>query len=714
MKKPESYLIARLTLFGFIFVYISLCVNAEEQNKHIKWKQYATLQTGMIWPKDQALPQLALPADTLDGIDFSRGDRQIAHAPKSDPQVAPTSNFSSSEKTLFVVLQGLVNKNRPRIFLYDRVPEGKNKWPDNLKLKINEYPGTRKWELLKKYQHEISGVILYNTEKSSHYRNLAVTVSGIKNALPVTPFDYNELKANGIQLPVLDDLTKLSYTTPVEIYQYLYNNYWKYCTKKLLVSLSNNIEGRIRDIGVASKSAFLWLDPRKEEEKSILSKFYGDMKAGESIVIGWWPEERSGIGSGTSYGISTIPADFYENASVYSGMSHIINLPEVPKKPKLENKIYLSIFLSDGDNVQYCEHALPKLWDDKNRGEIPINWTVSPGLVDIGPGLLNYYYSTASPNDFFASGPSGLGYALIYDALNKKWYMTNPSHIDAYTKFTQKYIEKGGFRVITIWDEINEQQMEAYATNCRYLYGLTLEDWERSNPLKTFQKQNRLAIIPNYPCYAGNIDAIYKKWEKQISAFDGSKPLFLTAQGVSWRMGPNDIAELKTKLEKLSPGNIIICRGDHFFSLYNEAHQMDFNLTLSPEMRITSSTTSTPASYAADGTPSEKHTWVSSGTGEKWIQFDLKDSFEINRYVIRHAGAGGLDAALNTRSFLLKVSADGKTWKTVSSYKNNTDDVTDIEIDPVRARYVRLNILDAGDDGIARIGDVEIYGRTKE
>lgn len=704
MKKAESYFIPRLTLFGFTFVLISLFVNAKEQNKHIKWKQYAALQTGMIWPKGQVLPQLALPADTLDGIDINnKGDMNST----GDRRVAP----SSSEKTLFVVFQGLVNKNKPRIFIHDRELEGKNRWPDNLKLNISEYPGARKWELLKKYQHEISGVILYNTEKSGHYRNLAVTVSGIKNALPVTPFDYNELKANGIQLPVLEDLTKLSYSTPVEIYRYLYNNYWKYCTKKLLMSLSTNVEGKIRDIGVASKSAFLWLDPRKEEEKSMLNQFFGDMKAGESIILGWWPEERSGIGLGTSFGISTIPADFYENASVYSGMSHIIRLPEVPKKPKLENKIYISIFLSDGDNVQYCQHTLPKLWDDKNRGKIPINWTVSPGLVDIGPGLLNYFYSTASPNDFFASGPSGLGYALIYDALNKKWYMTNPSHIDAYTKFTQKYLEKGGFRVITIWDEINEQQMEAYATNCRYLYGATLEDWQRAKPLQTIVKQNKLSFIPNIPCYANKIDAIYKKWEQQIKAFDGSKPLFLTAQGVSWKMGPDDIAELKMKLEKLSPGNIVICRGDHFFSLYNEANHLDFNLTLSAEMKITSSSTSTQTAYAADGTPSGKYKWISSGTGEKWIQFDFNQPYLIDRYVIDHAGTDGLDPSLNTRSFRLEVSADGITWKTVNRHKNNKDNITDIDIDPVKARYIRLNILNAGRDGIARIGDIEIHGK---
>jgi hypothetical protein len=283
--------------------------------------------------------------------------------------------------------------------------------------------------------------------------------------------------------------------------------------------------------------------------------------------------------------------------------------------------------------------------------------------------------------------------------------------MDAYTKFSQQYLEKSGLRIITIWDEINEQQMETYATNCRYLYGVTLEDWERSKPLQTIVKQNKLAFMPNHPCYASNIEDIYVRWEKKIKASDGSKPLFLAAQGESWKMGPENIVLLKEKLEKLSPGNIVICRGDHFFTLYNEANHLDFNLTLSPEMVVTSSSSATQAAFAADGTSSEGHQWISSGTGKKWIQFDFKETFIIDRYVVRHAGAGGMDVSLNTRSFKLEISDEGVTWQTVSQYRNNTDNVTDIDFVPVKARYVRLTILNAGKDNTARIGDVEIYGK---
>lgn len=53
----------------------------------------------------------------------------------------------------------------------------------------------------------------------------------------------------------------------------------------------------VRDMAAAVGSAVVWLDARIEEEKVMLDKFLCELKAGESIILGWWPEERSGIGS---------------------------------------------------------------------------------------------------------------------------------------------------------------------------------------------------------------------------------------------------------------------------------------------------------------------------------------------------------------------------------------------------------------------------------
>ena len=691
--RPASYIKTSLCtlILGILIVTVYATADRPKENRHQPWHTLQTPVNGLSWPEGQALPHFATPSDPLDGV-----------------YITPET-YSSSEVIMFTVLQGIVNRTQPRIILLQDGREGKYKWPDNLGLLVYECPAEDRWELVRKYQNEIEGVILYDTVKSPHYRNLATTVAGLRNALPVTAHEQQALADAGIELPVLEDLTQLEYTTPVEIYSYLYDRYWSTCTHRLLVTLNHRDLSYIRDMAAATQAAVVWLDPRNEEEHAVLRKFLGDMEPGQSIMIGWWAEERSGIGAGTAFGISTIPSDFYENATVYAGTPPRIDIPAVPKKPVLDNKIYIAVFLSDEDNVQYCQHAMSNLWDDPKRGIIPINWTISPGLADFGPGLLNYYYRTATPNDFFASGPSGMGYALIYDVHNKKWHTTERSVIEPYTKLSQQYLERSGLRVITVWDEVNDEQMDAYADNCRYLYGITQEDWQMREPLQTITKQNRLAFIPNLPCYSDNVEHIYAQWKSTIENFDGSQPIFLSAQGVSWKMGPENIVHLREMLERLSPGNIVICRGDHFFALYNEAHGMDFNLTLNPDLKVTSSASSTPAAVAADGSPAPDHQWIATGEGPHWIELDFGQPYRINRYVVRHAGADGSDPSLNTRSFRIETSLDGKNWTEIDRQNNNTAGVTDVDIDPTEAQYFRLQI-DRPGNGPACIGDIEVYG----
>ena len=156
-----------------------------------------------------------------------------------------------------------------------------------------------------------------------------------------------------------------------------------------------------------------WLDPRVEKEADYIKRFFKDTKPVETYYAGWWPEEGAGIKIGSEHGIPTVPADYYENYTVYSGMSRKFDIPEIPAKPKLENKFYNAFMVSDGDNIQYCQHAMKKddiLWPNEERGQYPISWTCAPTLIDAGPQLLNYFYKTSTDNDLLISGPSGVGY----------------------------------------------------------------------------------------------------------------------------------------------------------------------------------------------------------------------------------------------------------------------------------------------------------------
>lgn len=646
------------------------------------------------WPEDRLLPVIPAPDKGVYALDMT------------------AAGLNNQERVMFTVLQGLVNRSRARILLYHGA-DSKTAWPaaHNLEGKITDINDSTPYELVKKFRNEINGLALYSTEHNAHYGNIAATVGGLRRLLPVTAEIQKKLTDNGIDLPVVEDYTGLTMTNTAEVYQYLYDNYWDRCNHRLLISLGP-ATAFVHDIGAAAGSAVVWLDPRIDEEKIMLDKFLKDLTPGRDIVTGWFAEERSGIGEVTKFGLSTVPSDFFENASIYSAVRVPVNIPPTPKMPELENKVYVTIFISDGDNIQYCEHTLLANYSQAGRGKVPMNWTISPSLAEFSPSMLNYYYGHATENDFFASGPSGLGYAMPYDAHNKRWNVTDSTVFAPYTRLSGRYLEKAGLRVVTIWDEVNDAQRSAYNRECRYLYGLTLQDWEmQKDRLKTVVQDNRLAFIPNYPCYANSIDVLTEFFNRDICNFDGSKPMFLSAQGTAWFLKPDEIANIGGKLEELAPGKVEILRGDHFFNMFNRANGLPFNLTLLREMKVKSSASATEASLAADGSPSESKMWISSAKkGKAWVECDFGKAYRLSRFVVRHAGAAGMNADLNSRAFSIETSKDGKKWATAAKYKDNTASVTDADIDPVEARYVRVTVTDAGVDSTARIADIEVYG----
>jgi hypothetical protein len=52
-----------------------------------------------------------------------------------------------------------------------------------------------------------------------------------------------------------------------------------------------------------------------------------------------------------------------------------------------------------------------------------------------------------------------------------------------------------------------------------------------------------------------------------------------------------------------------------------------------------------------------------------------------------------------------------QSWTTIDVVKGNTSDLTDVDLEPVKARFVKIIVTDAGDDSTARISEVEVFGK---
>ena len=727
----RKFLIAFALILTLCFIFSSCDTKEDEQegkqndNKYPQYQYVNNLEEGINWPDGQVMPTFATPEKEIDTFSLS--------------------GYSTDEQLLLVTLQGLINVKKPRILLYDTASdEGPTTWAKTeiVGLSPNVIKKDERFEVLKEYIKEISGaVVLYNITPDAekypagkddsaykkdleiylHYRNVASTIAGIKRAIPMNQKLYDLYTENGIELNVVEDITALRHEKPLDIYNYLYDNYWKDCSKRLLVSLSPKDAHHVRDMAAATGAAVVFLDcANGTSEQALYEKFLKDMPAGNSVVLGWYMEERSGITTATKYGLSTVPADLYMSSTVYAGTDHKIQVPAVPNKPELKDKVYIALYISDGDNIQYNQRYMRKLWDStKNeRGQVPINWTISPALVDAGPALLNYFYTTATEMDCFVSGPSGLGYSMPINTSNSK---TVPVYVDflkdkddlfeKYTKLTDSYLQRSGLRVVTVWDTMSAAERKIYADSARYLYGLTVHDWSGGSTAESSVESDRVLVQKLNPFYGGSKDDVLGIFRTAIRKWDGKSPLFIAGQVSVWgNVKPVDVIEIRDAFEKEFPGQVEFVRADHYYALYNEANGLPFNLNLSANTKVSSTDNDGALKLLTDGTSNT--IWAATEKGEKTITFEFDKEYSVNRYVIRHAGDNGLDVTLNSKDFIIEISKDGSSWNAVDNQKGNTSNVTDVDIESVSAKYLRIKITDAGSDGTARIADVEIYGKV--
>ncbi len=326
---------------------------------------------GLDWPTNRFLPSFSPPAASIDCIDIS--------------------SATGSEVDLFASLEGIVNRAQPRIAcVYSSAEEGEFTW---LNLHNLSYSLINGYSAVLKYKTNVTGLVITDTNQPDTL-NLATTIAGLKNELICDPSLLAALTNAPYNLVVQDDLRGM-FSSKYQVYQYLYTNYWPQCTHRIIAGMETNGHGHLREYLVAVKAAAVWLNPSVAGDASALAPFLSGMTPVGGVYMGWWPDEAAGLSWIASFGIPVIASDWFDNASLFGGVTNSITVPPIPPAPQLQNKVYVSITLSDGDNVQYMQHHMKQNWGNSARGKTPIGWTAQPLAADLDPGMLNYYWSTA-------------------------------------------------------------------------------------------------------------------------------------------------------------------------------------------------------------------------------------------------------------------------------------------------------------------------------
>lgn len=321
--------------------------------------------------------------------------------------------------------------------------------------------------------------------------------------------------------------------------------------------------GYLRDYAVANKAMVFWLESNVPEQKALFEKILSAVKPG-SPYLGWFSNDVQGEFSSveitSNHSVYVLAADWFSNMTVFSGTrAEPVEAAETAA-PELENKIYVTYTFSEGDNLQYNQHRMRILWDDPNRGKVPINWTSSPLLYDAAPAMLNYYRKTATKNDLLIAGPSGAGY--FYP--NAWPDATFPDFL----KRTNTYLKKTGMTIPYVLNRVANENVplsDFKAAAYKNIYkapGLFLS-WENRSGVQIHNG------LPESTIHGvGSVQDGKNVLADAKAHWDGKSPLFVSLGLLAWSMTPTDAVSIT---ESLGPEYQVV-PADQYFSLIRTAN----------------------------------------------------------------------------------------------------------------------------------------------
>ncbi len=316
----------------------------------------------------------------------------------------------------------------------------------------------------------------------------------------------------------------------------------------------------LRDYIVATRALVFWLDPSLPSEAALFAQILGKVPP-DTPYLGWFVggHEDDGVTLCSQHAVPVGAADFFNNATVFGGARAPVHASQPPAGHTwLANKVYVTLTMSEGDNLQYDQHRMRTIWDDASRGQVPINWSISPLLLDAAPAMLRYYQQTQTPNDFLVAGPSGAGYTYPGD-----W----PSNtLELFTSRTAQYMDRTGMDVIYALNRqggtnipMSDQVAQAYLVNPG-LPGI-LYNWISQSLLST---PAGLPVMTQVGI--SSVSDGTKALATATQSWDGNSPLFVALGVLAWNMKPSDVVALVQSLGS----QYEVVRADLFFALIRQ------------------------------------------------------------------------------------------------------------------------------------------------
>lgn len=427
--------------------------------------------------------------------------------PATNASVVDTRKDSENARMTAWALQGLINQKSAEVYVLSRPfdleqLEKSGKPFERLKPLTGDNDGLR--TLFQKYQGQVKKMFIYDPDKDWTWY-LALMSGAQQEGIPVTESIKDELiSAFGWKGEIVD--LRNQWANRVEAYNWALEYLMARCSRQVVFALSRDMP--LIDYVVASKGFVFWLNFNTEQaeiKKIFATRGYG---AGTSLM-GYANNGDEANSIANPYGIGYVVSDFYSNGSFWSSFPDKTYTQSPGTAITTEpGKVYVHIIWSDGDNIQFDQNPLYKLWQDPARGTIPVGTELAPALQELNTPLLDWYYSKLTTNDELVAGPTGCQFIFIRDY--------NESLFPAWCNLTRIWCAGAGFHATRIWIAPKPSlKYSEYMTMCGF-DGLFGEGWEikagfppkvdtygANNEEDLFNEITNIKPDPQKPVFAG-------------------------------------------------------------------------------------------------------------------------------------------------------------------------------------------------------------------
>lgn len=369
--------------------------------------------------------------------------------------VISQDSMTNAEKTMIASLQGIVNGHTTsQIYTLSSSQPDYGVWLSDLNnnYKIPYEKIQDPWQLLKIYKDKIDGYILYSNKNSKDPSiNNACSLASLNNSIVVDESIESKVINNGI--------TKINGDCRNTDQNWAYNNLWnKGLNHSTVIQISPDKAAPLRDYAIMSKSLVFYED--SINKTALREKVFSSM-GGNSVCMGWGPDEFINVSIASKCGTSLVAADWSYNLTVLSAfpLQDIVIKPDSMLSQK-GNFHYVTFIMSDGDNQQWnlgSNYTSNKWYGYSNRDKLSLGWSMSPSIYYLAPTVFKMYYDSISNEDKynnFIVAPSGNGY--MYPSKFKR------SKLNTYINVLNDYMKRSGERYISVIDDMSFNNVDLW------------------------------------------------------------------------------------------------------------------------------------------------------------------------------------------------------------------------------------------------------------